>query len=167
MSGGCSRRARSATPGGACCSGLACASVSEPDGYWDYEALGPREFQPTILEQNDAPAPAAAVSDAFPAVALLGEKLKTLPADVPVVLVVPPTYPTPVAHPGTAGAAKQPPATRRCKRLVAGRPHSNFINYRVDNALTRDRANFMDFGTTAPRSPAPWSAHRREHAARR
>jgi hypothetical protein len=29
---------------------------------------------------------------------------------------------------------------------VAGRPRSNFINYRVDNALTRDRANFMDFG---------------------
>ena len=31
------------------------------------------------------------------------------------------------------------------KRIVAGRPHSNFINYRVDNALTRDRANFIDY----------------------
>ena len=28
---------------------------------------------------------------------------------------------------------------------MAGRPHSNFINYRVDNALTRDDANFADF----------------------
>jgi hypothetical protein len=27
---------------------------------------------------------------------------------------------------------------------VAGRPHSNFIDYRIDNALTRDPANFAD-----------------------
>ena len=29
--------------------------------------------------------------------------------------------------------------------VVAGRAHSNFINYRIDNAMTRDRANFVDF----------------------
>jgi hypothetical protein len=28
---------------------------------------------------------------------------------------------------------------------VAGRAHSNFINYRIDNAVTRDIANFADF----------------------
>jgi hypothetical protein len=126
--------------------GLGLRKRSEPDGYWDYEALGPREFQPMILEPNDAPAPAAAVSDAFPAVALFGEKLKTLPGDVPVVLVVPPTYHTRVARPGTAGAAETAACNATLQRLVAGRPRSNFINYRVDNALTRDRANFMDFG---------------------
>jgi hypothetical protein len=27
---------------------------------------------------------------------------------------------------------------------VAGRPHSNFIDYRIDNALSRDPANFVD-----------------------
>ena len=31
------------------------------------------------------------------------------------------------------------------KAVIAGRPRSNFISYRVDNALTRDRANFADF----------------------
>jgi hypothetical protein len=30
-------------------------------------------------------------------------------------------------------------------QIVAGRPHGNFINYRIDNAMTRDRANFVDF----------------------
>ena len=29
--------------------------------------------------------------------------------------------------------------------IVAGRPNSNFIDYRIDNALTRDPANFADF----------------------
>ncbi len=28
---------------------------------------------------------------------------------------------------------------------MAGRAHSNVIDYRVDNAMTRDRANFVDF----------------------
>ncbi len=28
---------------------------------------------------------------------------------------------------------------------MAGRPHSNFMNYRVVNALTRDKANWVDF----------------------
>jgi hypothetical protein len=31
------------------------------------------------------------------------------------------------------------------RKIVAGRPHSNFINYRVDNARTRDRADFLDY----------------------
>jgi hypothetical protein len=29
--------------------------------------------------------------------------------------------------------------------MVVDRPHSNFIRYRVDNELTRDRDNFADF----------------------
>ena len=51
----------------------------------------------------------------------------------------------PSRKPGTVAAAGTQACNARCKRLVAGRPHSNFIDYRVDNALTRDRANFADF----------------------
>ena len=31
------------------------------------------------------------------------------------------------------------------RQTVAGRPHSNFINYRIDKALTSDHANFIDY----------------------
>jgi hypothetical protein len=47
---------------------------------------------------------------------------------------------------GSLGAAEEQACNAALRKLVAGRPHSNFIDFRVDNALTRDRANFMDFG---------------------
>lgn len=120
---------------------------SEPDGYWDYEALGPREFQPVITEQPEtASASPAIVDENFPAVAQLDAALRKLPADVPVVLFVPPVFYSKLARPGSAAAAEQAACHSALKRLVAGRANSNFIDYRIDNALTRDRANFMDFG---------------------
>ncbi len=30
------------------------------------------------------------------------------------------------------------------RSIVAGRPHSNLLDYRIDNALTRDPQNFAD-----------------------
>ena len=48
-------------------------------------------------------------------------------------------------QPGTDAAAAREACNAALRAIVAGRPHSNFINYRVDNALTRDRANFADF----------------------
>ena len=65
--------------------------------------------------------------------------------EVAVVVVVPPTLSTKVAQPGTAEAAEREACNSALRRVVAGRPHSNFINYRIDNALTRDDANFADF----------------------
>jgi hypothetical protein len=49
-------------------------------------------------------------------------------------------------RPGSLAAAEQQACNAALRKLVAGRAHSNFIDYRVDNALTRERANFMDFG---------------------
>ena len=43
-------------------------------------------------------------------------------------------------------AAEEQACAAALRKVVAGRPQSNFIDFRVDNALTRDRANFMDFG---------------------
>jgi hypothetical protein len=119
---------------------------SAPDGYWDYEANGPGEFAPVIARQNDAALAAGTVSEFFAAVTLLGDALKKLPADVPVVLVMPPTFYSMLPRPGSAAAAEEEACKAALKRLVAGRPRSNFIDYRVDNALTRERANFIDFG---------------------
>jgi hypothetical protein len=126
--------------------GLGLRARTAPDGYWDYELSGPREFQPVIVPRDDGgPAPAK-VSEDFPAVALLGAAIKKLPADVPVVLLVPPAYYTMLPKPGSLGAAEEGACEAALRKLVAGRAHSNFIDFRVDNALTRERANFMDFG---------------------
>jgi hypothetical protein len=126
--------------------GLGLRQRSEPDGYWDYEALGPREFQPVIVPRDDGgPAPAQ-VSEDFPGVALLDAAIRKLPADVPVVLFAPPAYYTMLPKPGSLAAAEEQACNAALRKVVAGRPQSNFIDYRVDNALTRERANFMDFG---------------------
>src|SRR5947209_15833933 len=119
---------------------------SAPDGYWDYEANGPGEFAPVIAPQSDAAPAAGPVSDFFPAAALLGDTLKKVPPDVPVVLVVPPAFYSMLAPPGSAAAAEENACKAALKRVIAGRPRSSLIDYRVDNALTRERANFMDSG---------------------
>lgn len=128
--------------------GLGLRQRSAPDGYWDYEKNGPQEFQPIIAPREDgatAPAPAQ-VSQDFPGVALLDAAIRNLPADLPLVLVAPPAYYTMLPRPGSLAAAEQQACNAALRKLVAGRAHSNFIDYRVDNALTRERANFMDFG---------------------
>jgi hypothetical protein len=116
------------------------------DGYWDYEKEGPGEFQPLIVPRDDGgPAPAK-VSEDFPGIALLDATIRKLPAGLPIVLFVPPAYYTMLPKPGTLAAAEEQACTAALRKVVAGRPQSNFIDFRVDNALTRDRANFMDFG---------------------
>ena len=91
------------------------------------------------------PAPAQ-VSEDFPGAALLAQAMQKWRADLPVVLAVPPTYYPLVARPGSLAAAEAQACNAALRKLVAGRPRSNFIDFHVDNALTRDRANFMDFG---------------------
>ena len=76
---------------------------------------------------------------------MLDQALRKLPADVPVVLIVPPTFHTVIPQPGTEAAAEREACNAALTGIVAGRPHSNFIDYRIDNALTRDPANFADF----------------------
>jgi hypothetical protein len=105
----------------------------------------PGEFHEINKPKDPPPAATIAGRDVFPEVSRLDEVIKKLPADVGVVVAVPPTlYPT-VAQPGTLAAAESEACNAALRRVVAGRPHSNFINYRIDNAMTRDRANFVDF----------------------
>jgi hypothetical protein len=119
---------------------------SAPDGYWDYEKEGPAEFAAQFAPRGDGgPAPPE-VSHSFPAVELLDRVIKALGVDVPVVLLAPPAFHTTIPRPGTLAAAEEAACKAALQKVVAGRPRSNFIDYHVDNALTRDRANFMDFG---------------------
>jgi hypothetical protein len=126
--------------------GLGLRPRSAPDGYWDYEKEGPGELAPVIASHDDGGSAPAKVSEDFPAVALLDGAIRKLAPNVPVVLVVPPSLAATLPGPGTLAAAEAQACNAALRKLVAGRPHSNFINYRVDNALTRDRANFMDLG---------------------
>jgi hypothetical protein len=120
---------------------------SAPDGYWDYEVLGPREFQQVVTPPDDPrPASLATISEFFPAIVLLDAAIKKLPGDTPIVLVVPPAFNATNPRPGSVAAAEAEACNGALRRVVAGRARSNFINYRVDNVLTRERANFMDFG---------------------
>jgi len=117
---------------------------SAPDGYWDYEKEGPAEV---VLGPRDDGGPAPPeVSGDFPAARLLDAAVKALPPEVPVVLVIPPAFYSAIPRPGTLASAEETACRAALARLVAGRPHSNFINFRIENELTRERANFIDFG---------------------
>jgi hypothetical protein len=126
--------------------GLGKRRRSDPTGTFDSEDTWPiGEFR-NINRPADPPlATSAALRDAFPEVAKLDDMIRKIPSDVPIVMLIPPTVATTVAQPGTPEAAEREACNAALKRTVAGRPHSNFINYRVDNALTRDRANFIDY----------------------
>ncbi|HEY0569703.1 MAG TPA: hypothetical protein VGD13_16475 [Xanthobacteraceae bacterium] len=126
--------------------GLGWRKRNEPNGYFSYEDIWhPGVFRETNRPRDPVPAESAAVRESFPEILQLDAAIKQLPAGVSVVLVVPPTFHTTVARPGTPEAAEREACNAALKRVVAGRPHSNFINYRVENALTRDPDNFADF----------------------
>lgn len=125
--------------------GLGWRQRSEPNGFFSYEDIWhPGVFRATNWPRDPAPSDSAAALN-FPEISLLDAAVKQLPAGIAVVLVVPPTFHTTVARPGTPAAAERDACNAALRRVVAGRPHSNFINYRVDNALTRDPDNFADF----------------------
>ena len=126
--------------------GLGKRQRSDPTGTFDSEDSWPvGEFRDTNRPADPPPAESATLRDVFPWVSKLDEVIRNLPSDVPVVVLVPPTEASVVARPGTPEAADRQVCNAALKRIVAGRPHSNFINYRVDTALTRDRANFIDY----------------------
>ena len=126
--------------------GLGKRQRSDPSGTFDSEDTWPiGEFRNTAHPSDPPLAANPALRDVFPEVTRLDELIKRLPPDLPVVVVVPPTLAETVAKPGSPQAAEREACNQALKRTVAGRPHSNFINFRVDNALTRDRKNFIDY----------------------
>jgi hypothetical protein len=117
-----------------------------PDGFWSYEEVWPPgQKHPAVVPQPPAPPFAGTVSDVFPFKAMLEQALDKLPAEVPVVLIAPPVFHTIIPQPGTEAAAERQACNAAYRSIVAGRPNSNFIDYRIDNELTRDPANFADF----------------------
>jgi hypothetical protein len=126
--------------------GLGLRKRIDPTGTFNSEDIWPAGL---FLEKN-TPADPPAADDAatrnfFPEVSKLDEVVRKLPAELPVVILVPPTFASTVPQPGSAVAWERQACDAALRTIVAGRPHSNFINYRVDNVRTRDRANFLDY----------------------
>ncbi|MDB5519539.1 MAG: hypothetical protein JWQ17_6297 [Tardiphaga sp.] len=125
--------------------GLGSRTRENPDGHVDYEEIWPPgEFRDTDIPREMVPTVAGKADDAFPFIMRLGTALEKLPADAPLVLVMPPTFRTLVPQPGSVAAAENEACAGALKRLVERRARGNFIDFRVDNALTRDPANFAD-----------------------
>jgi hypothetical protein len=116
-----------------------------PDGFFNYEEFFPRDRHPVAAPQPGIEKDAAdKIRDNFPLAALLDGTIKKLPAEVPVILAAPPTFYTALPRAGGIEAAELEACKMTFKRIVAGRLRSNFIDYRIDNALTRDPESFVD-----------------------
>ena len=125
--------------------GLGLRQRQHADGFENYEEYWPPPFRATNAPRDPLPAASDAERHFFPAISRLDAAIKRLPPDVPVVVIVPPTFHTMVPQPGTLASREREACNAALERTVAGRPRSKFINYRVDTALTRDPANFADF----------------------
>ena len=79
----------------------------EPNGYFSYEDIWlPGQFRAIQSAEGSVPVATAAGRENFPE-SRGSRPVKKLPAEVAVVLVVPPTLSTKVAQPGTAEAAER------------------------------------------------------------
>ncbi|MCK1387805.1 hypothetical protein [Bradyrhizobium sp. 21] len=116
-----------------------------PDGYWNYEELWPPGVKHPVVAEPAKTAPfTGKVADSFPYAAMLAAAVGKLPRDVSVVLMMPPTFYTAVPVPGSRDAAAHAACREAYRSIISGRANSNLIDYRLDNALTRDPANFTD-----------------------
>ncbi|MBR1170915.1 hypothetical protein JQ571_28330 [Bradyrhizobium liaoningense] len=116
------------------------------DGFVSYEDIWPPgQFKETNAPRDPAPVASAEARAVFPEIAALKDVVRKLPVDVPVVIIVPPTFAATVAKPGTQAELERNACDAALAQVVAGRPRSNFVSYRLDNELTRDRASFVDY----------------------
>ena len=124
--------------------GLGRRAPMRADGFWSYEEAWPPGKRPEEGPKRPSPPSSGKGDHDFPFAGLLRAAIGRLPADVPVVLLSPPTFYRLVPEPGTQAATDLAACNAAYRSIVTGRPHSNFIDYRIDNALTRDPANFVD-----------------------
>jgi len=115
------------------------------DGYWNYEEVWPPGAKhPQAAEPAKVAPFSGRTGETFPFAAMLADAVASLPRDVPIVIVMPPTFYTAVPQPYGRAAASHRDCKAAYQAIVRGRANSSLIDYRVDNALTRDPANFVD-----------------------
>jgi hypothetical protein len=125
--------------------GLGVRRRDREDGFWSYEEVWPPgQKKPSEAPRPAGPAFSGTVNSSFPFRDLLAQTIRQLPPDLPVVLVVPPVFHTFLPAPGSQGAADRESCNAAYRSIVSGRPHSNLLDFRIDNTLTRDPQNFAD-----------------------
>lgn len=116
-----------------------------PDGYWSYEEVWPPGAKhPAAAEPAKAAPFDGKITDTFPYAVMLASAVAKLPRDAPVVLLMPPTFYAIVPPSRSREAARHEACKTAYRSIISGRPNSNLIDYRLDNALTRDPAHFVD-----------------------
>jgi hypothetical protein len=130
---------------------LGLRAPSDPRGYDDYETGLPANhtFVPPPMpspEEGFLLSTGPLAERRFPAIDRLATVLAGVPADVPIVVVLPPRHAS--ILPVNAGPLA---VLRECKaqlarlaRVVVASPGRGFLDYFVDTPLTRDPANFDD-----------------------
>lgn len=113
------------------------------DGYSDYEINAPKEFHPN-RQPPIAHAARAAEPATYPAIAALKKAIAALPPETPVALVMPPVFFTQIEQ-GPEPSFNLAACKAALRRLAAGRAHTNFLDFRIDTAITRNPANFVDY----------------------
>jgi hypothetical protein len=124
--------------------GLGTRQAMRADGFWSYEEVWPPGGKRPDLTQVKMSPSSHGIIPAFPVKTLLEETIQKLSPDVPVVFIMPPTFYTLVPPPGTQEAAEHAACKASYRSIIAGRAHSDILDYRIDNALTRDPNNFAD-----------------------
>ncbi|WP_114944961.1 hypothetical protein [Microvirga calopogonii] len=121
---------------------------SGPDGFWDYEPLyaalfadAPQRRELLFKRQNDRN---ALGEPSFPGVRVLGEKLAALPADLPVVLVVPPVFTARQPQSGTPRHRAEQACRQRLIDLAARRPNTALVEWWDDRPEFRKTDAFID-----------------------
>lgn len=118
--------------------------ATDPAGYLNYEIGRTWDFHPMLLERTPVDvSPAVALDLKFPSLETLDSILEALPADVHVVLVMPPVFYTSLPTPGTAMMHQM----AGCKYELVRRAALHgwlFVDFYSDTPLSRDPANFWD-----------------------
>jgi hypothetical protein len=122
---------------------------ARPDGYWDYDAeyhgagFVPGSEGPTLFQVRNE-AIGANASGRYPAASALRALAAKLPAELPLVLVYPPTYGSFIPPSGTPRAAND----AACKAAIeaAARSHAKtaVVDWRVRRPEIEDARNFID-----------------------
>jgi hypothetical protein len=127
---------------------------TDPVGYSDYTAgkghvghVAGKDFEFVAPAPEPAEDPSTAIAPfRFPWILRLRDQIAALPPQASVVIVVPPIYAPMLAPPNSVEAA----VVTACKSMLQGSVavgrRGGLLDFRLDNAITREPGNFVDGG---------------------
>jgi hypothetical protein len=116
---------------------------TDPRGYLDYEAGKVWNYHPPAAPAVAPPSAPVQANTSFPGIEMFDGLLAELPREIRFVLMMPPLYYAALPRPGTQEAVD----LVACKAALAqrlGRQGIAFLDYQVDDPISRDPHNFMD-----------------------